>query len=54
MLTIQSTDEDLTIDDAADIAVHVGHVVDPVPVLGFARVIAHVNTNARQFRGWGP
>lgn len=24
------------------------------PILGFARVIAQVKSNTRQFRGWGP
>ena len=52
MSTIQLTHETPSIDDGKEIPVQIGHAADPI--LGFARVIAQVNTNVERFGGWGP
>ena len=52
MLTTVLTSENVSIDPNDDIANEIAHHGDPV--LGFARVITQVHTNANVFRGWGP
>jgi hypothetical protein len=50
--TTMLTPENAPLSFEDDIAREIVHHGDPV--LGFARVITQVHTNANVFRGWGP